>query len=69
MKNTNFDEQNHAAKCLKNRLNIKDDIVAEAANDEGHQFYKITVANWYVFGRFGGASGQKHILEWNGGNK
>lgn len=63
------DEQAIAAECLKNRLKIEDDIVAEAAHDEGHQFYKITVANWYVFGRFGGASGQKHKLEWNGGNQ
>ena len=58
--------QNLAAGCLKSRLNIEKDIVAEAASEEGHQFYKITVANWYVFGRFGGASGQKHKLEWNG---
>ena len=63
------DEQNLAADCLKKRLQIEDDIVAEAADETGHQFYKITVANWYVFGRFGGTSGQKHKLEWNGGNK
>lgn len=63
------DEQNLAAECLKKRLKIVDDIVAEAANDDGHQFYKITVANWYVFGRFGGTSGQKHKLVWNGSNK
>lgn len=63
------DEQNTAAQCLKTRLKIDDDIIAEAADDEGHQFYKITVANWYVFGRFGGPSGKKHKLEWNGGKK
>jgi uncharacterized protein YhbP (UPF0306 family) len=63
------DEQNLAADCLKKRLQIQDDIVAEAADETGHQFYKITAANWYVFGRFGGTSGQKHKLEWNGGNK
>jgi uncharacterized protein YhbP (UPF0306 family) len=62
-------EQNHAAECLKNRLKIEDDIIAEAASSEGHQFYKITVANWYVFGRFGETSGQKHKLEWNGADK
>ena len=33
------------------------------------QFYKIEVTNWYVFGRFGGASGQKNKLGWNGGKK
>lgn len=63
------DDQNLAAKCLRERLKIEDDIVAEAANEDGHQFYKVTVANWYVFGRFGGASGQKHKLEWDEGNK
>lgn len=63
------DEQNLAADCLKVRLKIDDYIVEEASHEEGHQFYKITVANWYVFGRFGGSSGQKHKLEWNGGNK
>jgi len=63
------EEQNLAAKCLRTRLRIEDDIVAEASDDKEHQFYKITVSNWYVFGRFGGSSGQKHKLEWNGGNK
>jgi uncharacterized protein YhbP (UPF0306 family) len=58
-----------AAECLKTRLNITDDIVEESARDDGHQFYKISVANWYVFGRFGGSSGQKHTLAWNGGKK
>mgnify|MGYP000944418009 CR=1 FL=1 len=60
-------EQNIAADCLKTRLGITDDIVDEAASEDGHQFYKITVTNWYVFGRFGGTSGQKYKLEWNGG--
>jgi uncharacterized protein YhbP (UPF0306 family) len=63
------EEQNLAAECLKNRLKIADDIVEEAISEDGHQFYKISVKNWYVFGRFGGTSGQKHKLEWNGGNK
>jgi uncharacterized protein YhbP (UPF0306 family) len=57
--------QNLAAECLKNRLNIEDDMIAEAVHEAGHKFYKITVANWYVFGRFGEPSGQKHALEWN----
>ena len=61
--------QTLAAECLRDRLKIEDDIVAEAANEDGHQFYKIAVTNWYVFGRFGGASGQKHKLGWNGGKK
>ena len=63
------DNQNIAAKCLKARLDITDNIVEEASHDDGHQFYKISIANWYVFGRFGGPSGQKHKLEWNGASK
>lgn len=62
-------EQNLAAECIKTRLKITEDIVEEASQEDGHQFYKISVANWYVFGRFGGQSGQKHKLEWNGGNR
>ncbi len=60
-------DQELAAECLKTRLKIENDIVAEADDDAGHQFYKVTVANWYVFGRFGGPSGQKYKLAWNGG--
>ncbi len=63
------EEQNIAAECLKSRLKITDDIVEEATHEDGHQFYRISVKIWYVFGRFGGPSGQKHKLEWNGGNK
>jgi len=48
------EEQNIAAQCLKDRLKITDDIVKEAEQEDGHQFYKISVENWYLFGRFGG---------------
>lgn len=58
------EQQGTAAECLKARLKITDDIVEEAADEDGHQFYKISVANWYVFGRFDGSSGQKYKLEW-----
>jgi hypothetical protein len=47
-------------------LNIETNIIAEAAEEDGHQFYMISVKNWYAFGRFGGPSGQKYKLEWNG---
>jgi uncharacterized protein YhbP (UPF0306 family) len=63
------DEQNTAAECLKSRLNITDNIITDAADDAGHQFYKISVTSWYVFGRFDGASGQKYKLEWNATGK
>jgi hypothetical protein len=59
------EEQDLAAACLKDRIRITDDLIGEAATEEGHQLYKVTVTNWYVFGRFGDPSGQKYKLEWN----
>lgn len=63
------DEQNRAFECIKQRLGMSDDILAESKREGGHKFYKISVENWYVFGRFGAASGQKHQLKWKGGGK
>lgn len=60
------DEQKQAAECIKSRLKMGDEIIEDAQNPEGHQFYKITVKNWYVFGKFDGQKGQKYKLEWNG---
>jgi uncharacterized protein YhbP (UPF0306 family) len=62
--------QTKAFTCLKERLNLKDEFLAEALDPEGGQFYKITVANWYIFGRFGDEQRpQKYQLVWNGGQK
>ena len=48
------------------RLGLKTDALTEAENEaDGHKFYKITVKNWYAFGRFGADHGQKLSLEWN----
>jgi uncharacterized protein YhbP (UPF0306 family) len=58
-------ERNTAFECIKARLGASDEILEEADDRDGHQFYKITVENWYVFGRFGEASGAKHTLEWD----
>ncbi len=63
------DKQKIAADCFKSRLKINDDIVADASREDGHQLYKITVANWYVFGSFDGQPTQKYKLEWNGGDR
>jgi uncharacterized protein YhbP (UPF0306 family) len=59
------DAQNKAFEAMHQRVNTASDAIEEATSPEGHQFYKITVENWYVFGRFGGESGQKHQLPWN----
>ena len=58
-------EQDLAAKCLKNRLKIENDILAEAKNEDGHQFYKINISNWYIYGSFNGNKGKKYQLKWN----
>lgn len=62
-------EDSIAYKVLSGRLGTKLEALAEAKQEDGHKFYKIAVENWYVFGRFGGDSGQKHQLAWNGGQK
>lgn len=54
---------------FKERGIANDSAVAEAQKEDGHKFYKITVENWYAFGKFGGDSGQKYKLKWNGGEK
>lgn len=58
-------DQEVAARCLSLRLKTDDDMVAEAAQDDGHKLYKIAVENWYVFGRFGQDRGQKYKLSWD----
>jgi len=62
-------DQEKAFQCIKNCLSASDDILEEASREDGHQFYKITVSNWYVFGRFDEDRAQKHKLQWHGGEK
>jgi len=59
------EEQDKAFEVLQKRLNVAIDSIEEAKSEEGHQFYKITVNNWYAFGKFGGDKGQKYELKWN----
>ena len=54
---------------FKARLQADESILEDARKEDGHQFYKITVANWFAFGKFGNDSGQKYELAWNGGHK
>lgn len=63
------DEQNKAFSAIKERLQASDDILEEAKRPDGHQFYKITVDTWYVFGKFDDQGGKKYELKWNGGTK
>lgn len=65
------DPEQHEAifPLFKSRLGANKSILDEARQEDGHKFYKITVANWYAFGKFGGTSGEKYELRWNGGQK
>lgn len=51
------------------RLGSSEDVLDEARREDGHQFYKITVKDWYAFGKLDGESGLKYELAWNGGQK
>ena len=62
------EEQDKAFELLRDRVNASETAIEDAANDEGHKFYKITVNNWYIFGKFDETGGQKHLLKWNGGS-
>ncbi len=64
---TDADTKQIAADCLRTRLSIDSDIIAESEDPNGHQFYKIKVTDWYVFGRFVETGAAKHQLKW--GNK
>lgn len=57
-------EQDKAFACISQQLKRGDDIMEETKDPEGHQFYKITVENWYVFGKLDGEKGQKYQLPW-----
>ena len=58
------DEWDEAFKWIKQKQQKDDSIIEDAKRDDGPKPYKITVQNWYVFGRIGDMSMQKHKLEW-----
>jgi uncharacterized protein YhbP (UPF0306 family) len=62
-------EQKQALAALQQKLGVGDEALQKAKQPDGHKFYKISVDNWYVFGKFGGPSSEKHKLAWNGGQK
>jgi uncharacterized protein YhbP (UPF0306 family) len=59
------DEQKLAYECIARRLRANSGILLEAQHEDGHQFYKVSIKNWYIFGRFGAPAGRKYQLEWN----
>lgn len=66
---TDMDAMRAIVPLFQERLGRQDDILGEAQTDEGHKFYKISVKDWYAFGKFGGEKGEKYLLPWNGGQK
>jgi uncharacterized protein YhbP (UPF0306 family) len=57
-----------AAEYIKDRLQVGNEIIDDALGG-GHQFYKITVETYYVFGKLDETGPKKHELKWNGGKK
>jgi DNA phosphorothioation-dependent restriction protein DptG len=62
-------ERQQTFPLFKESQGLNESILDEAKEPDGHQFYKITIENWYTFGKFGRDSGQKDQLKWNGGAK
>ena len=58
-------DQQKAFECLRDRLGLDETHMEQAKDPDGHQFYKVTVKNWYAFGKFDGQPGQKYKLEWS----
>jgi uncharacterized protein YhbP (UPF0306 family) len=63
----NIDEQKKLFELFQARLGADESIITEAQLENGHKIYKVTVQNWYAFGKFGGEKGLKFELHWNGG--
>lgn len=59
------EEQNQAAECINLRLKAGDDILDQAKNPDGAQFYKVLVDKYYAFGEFEGRKMSKYELIWN----
>lgn len=63
------DEQQKAFETLSKRLQLGDEILEEAQRPYGHQFYKITVENFYLFDSYTSKPSQKYELKWSGDKK
>ena len=61
------DDRQQAFEFMSEQQGITTQDLEDAENPDKHQFYKISVKNWYAFGKFGADSNMKHKLEWNSG--
>lgn len=67
---TDLGEQERVALLFVEQQGVEEKaIIEDAQESEGHKFYKVTVKNWYAFGKFGKDSGQKYKLQWSHTNR
>lgn len=59
------EEQEKAAQLMVEQLKAPETILADVKNPNNHQFYKITVETFYVFGNLDGTGNNKYELQWN----
>ena len=60
---------NKAYQAIDARFQLGPDILAQAQQPDGPQFYKVTVETFYLFGRFNDEGVKKHELPWNDGRR
>jgi len=53
-----------AYQCLRRRFQLSSDILKESQQQDGHQFYKISVDTFYLFDSIESKPSQKYELAW-----
>lgn len=62
---TTEEEQAKAAECIQQRLRPSGNILEDIKQPNGRRLYKISVENWYAFGKIDDQPMQKYQLPWN----
>ncbi len=62
----NVDTAHTAFKALNERFNLGEDVLREPGTDSGHDFYKITVTDFYLTDNRESSPAQKYHLSWKG---
>jgi uncharacterized protein YhbP (UPF0306 family) len=57
-------EQDTAFKLMQEQLKAPDSFFEEAQRPNGHQFYKISVETFYIFGNLDNQGNNKYELKW-----
>ena len=58
-----IDENSPEYKLFADRFGLSPEILQDAAQENGHKFYKVTVSDWYVFDSRESSPSQKYHLE------